>query len=410
MDAISDGPGQHRSSELFHRRRAAERRGDARDGEYADASGRRAVPREVSERDRSKEQLRCAVAARANGPQRQDVLAGPGGRSHVRAVDCVRERREPVARARHRQEAGDGHSRGDGRRAWPHRQAAADGERAALGGRRCARPRARDRGYPRAARGEPGQHSADRRRRLRRRDGLAGGGVHGGRVARDRPRVRSLSCVRSIARRSERDAQGERRPIGQRVPPEQGAVDPGGRGSCAGARPARRRITADPIVHGAACGEPGICPAQRPDDANVGDGSEVHDERGSRSTDSSRRRAPSRRARRRGGEQHVLSSARRQLWPAVRDCRPPGGSVGQQRRWLVHHLGGLLRRVQNPDPARPGFHGPRRGRRRRRRHHQPGDGETVLAAGRSAERSARHRQRDWPGVRRGATSDHRRRR
>ena len=80
-------------------------------------------------------------------------------------------------------------------------------------------------------------------------------------------------ALRGLARRSEPDAQGEQQPLGQRLPPEQGALDPRRRRGRARARAAGRRVAAHPIVHGAARRESRVRRAQRPDDADVADAS-----------------------------------------------------------------------------------------------------------------------------------------
>ena len=148
-------------------------------------------------------------------PQRPLVAVDSARRGELRPADRVRERREPAARSRDGPPARDRDSRGDRRRARPHRAAAAHRKRGAVAARRRVRPGARHGRHPRAARAQPRQHPAHRRRRRGRRRRLARAGVHRGRVARDRARVRPVS--RRCAPRASISARRSRRAAAARA-------------------------------------------------------------------------------------------------------------------------------------------------------------------------------------------------
>ena len=100
--------------------------------------------------------------------------------------------------------------------------------------------------HPRAARGEHRGAAARRRGRRARRPRLARAGLHARRVGRHRRALRPDSRAAELARRSRVDAQGKRRALGHRLPPEQGARRARRDRSRAGADPARRVGAAHP--------------------------------------------------------------------------------------------------------------------------------------------------------------------
>jgi putative ABC transport system permease protein len=102
--------------------------------------------------------------------------------------------------------------------------------------------------HPRAPRRQHRQPAAHRRRRLAGRRRLARPRVHAAGLGRHRHPVRAAPRAPEFAHRSERDAQGERRPIRHRLPPEQSAVLPRRDRGVAGHRAPHRIGAADSHV------------------------------------------------------------------------------------------------------------------------------------------------------------------
>ena len=107
---------------------------------------------------------------------------------------------------------------------------------------------------------------------------------------------------------------------------------------------------------------------------------------------------------------HLLPAAGRRVRPAVH-CG--GAAAGQgHRHWrsgLDERIARVLRRIQDSHSARPRLHRSGCGRRSRRRDHQPGDGEEILAEGRSRWSADHYRQRRRAGVRGARAADRRHR-
>ena len=177
--------------------------------------------------------------------------------------------------------------------------------------------------------------------------------VHDCRVARHWHHLRTDPRASELEDRSDHDAEGEQRPIGHRLPPEQGALAARRGRSGAGARPADRLGAADPHRDGARPRRPWIRFAQRADDADVADGPAVREGR-------SRRRSSCATASSVCAPCRAWSSASAtccvplagRLRPAVPHRRPAAadGSVPRRRR-LDDGVARLLRGVQDPGEA-----------------------------------------------------------
>ena len=119
------------------------------------------------------------------------------------------------------------------------------------------------------------QHRRPAAHRPRRRAGrrrLARARVHARGVDRHRHPVRPDPRAAGLARRSQLHAEGERRPLGHRLPSEQGALGARGDRSRARAHPARRLRAADSHVARAPRRRSRLRHDQRADDEDVADG------------------------------------------------------------------------------------------------------------------------------------------
>ncbi len=237
----------------------------------------------------------------------------------------MRQRRESPARPRDRPPARNRDPRGHRRLAWAHHPPAADGKRRPVACGRRARADRRMAGNPRASVDQHCRPAARRHRRQHGRARLARRRLHDRDLARHGHPVRPDSRAAKLEDEPDDDAEGKQRTIGHRVPPEQGAIRPGGGRGCAGAGAADRFRAADPHRNGARAGRSGLRHAQRADDADVAQGRAVREGRSRRTARAQWRRAVEVDLWRCRGKRDVLRAAPGRLRTSVPDPRTPVG-------------------------------------------------------------------------------------
>ena len=150
----------------------------------------------------------------------------------------------------------------------------------------------------------------------------------------DRPRLRTVPGAPGLARRSEHDDQGKQRPIGQRLPAEQGARAAGGQRDGAGAGAAGRRRAVHPHLRRAARRQSRLRRPAGADDADVAAGRALCEDRRGGAADARRRRAAERAARRRGRRRRLLRAAAGRLRAAGHHRRAAARRAVAWRRRL----------------------------------------------------------------------------
>ncbi len=238
------------------------RRGTAEDR----CAGRAAAAR-VSRRLSRRHGLGAARNPAARRPGRQRPAGAPDAarRRRLRAADCVRQRRQPAARAIVGAAARDCRPPRARRGARAPGAAALDRERAARGGRRRARPVRRGLGRGRPGAAQPLEPAAAARRRRQ----LDGARVHHGALAVHRHPLRARAGDPGIARRS---ASGDPRggALGDRRRPHHAPAQHAGRRRVrARAGAARRRRAPGPELLAAAARRPRLQSGVRADRAAV---------------------------------------------------------------------------------------------------------------------------------------------
>ena len=178
-----------------------------------------------------------------------------------------------------------------------------------------------------------------------------------------------IPALQALARRSQRHAQGEQRPLRHRLPAEQDALGPRRRRGRAGAGAARsaRRCSIRTAV-ALRTRRSRLRRHERADDADVDDRA-AFPELGRRRAGGARRRRAAAGAPRRRRARAPPAACRSKAATACRSSSSAGrcraGAVPWRRR-LAHGLAGLLRGLQDPGQARPHVHRSRHRRTRRR--------------------------------------------
>ncbi len=164
LSAFPSRPEQHQPGPLFPRGGTPEtgREFEFRQGRPQSGWGR--IQAHVSRLDRAQAKLHRGTDAAAFGAQCPHRSVRADRRGGLRAVDCVRQRRQPAAGPRDRAFARDCHPRRYGCRARAHHTAATDRECAAIRCRRCHRPGHRNVRRAGAIGGKPRRHSPHRQR------------------------------------------------------------------------------------------------------------------------------------------------------------------------------------------------------------------------------------------------------
>ena len=363
--------GKHQPGTLSERGRPPEAGCHAGRGAGAGDGGGGTVSQRLSEVDGWQRRRRRGSDARRHGGRRADGAAGAERSGRAGAVDCLRQRRQPVAGARLRAATRTGDPRGSGSNPWARGAPDADrkhgvgsigrhpGIRAgSLGRARTTDAGAREPSAANRCSREPREHSFAR---------LEGRRIHDGHGLAHRVAVRDISRAAGLPSRPVDASEGIQRALRNRTEAQSSAVASSSKRSGVGLGAAGGRGAIDPHLCRTAEREVGHRAAQRPDAPDFSRGRQLHDYRESRYLQYSGGAAPRSDPRRGGGGNLHCAADRGRRRSAVRD-RGQASHQGrlQRRRAMAQRFAALLSSLQNSAAARAGV------QRDRHRQLQPG--------------------------------------